>query len=858
MPWYRGACLLVVVATFGLPAFARGQSVAPRVPVTGMVQDQTGGMLPDAEVTLTGGPGSLSRTTRTDGAGAFRFEDVTAGVYELRAQFAGLEPAVVRLQVGLKAPGRQKLILKIAGLKEDVVVGTQSAAVTLDGAQNQGGVSVDKTMLADIPAFDRDFIGALSAFLDPSAGGTGGTTLIIDGMEGQKVGVSASAIQQIKINQDPYAAEYARPGQGRVEVITKAGTDRFHGEANVTFRDGHLDARNAFAVSKPDDQRRIFEGMLTGPVGDGRTTSFMVSVNREETDQHAIVYAQGPTGEIRDTVPATTRNLELSGTINHQQGKNNTLTLRMTFQSESSTNDGVGGTTLPEAGSNASNRELQFIFSLRTMLTNKLINQVRVLAGGDHQPVFSVSPGQKIIVQDAFTGGGAQADRVAEERHVTLNDTLMWSAGRHVVKGGFAIPDWSHRYSNDRTNLGGTFSFESLTDYTAGRPYLFTQQQGDGNLAFLQKVLGAFVQDEFTARRNLTFSFGIRYDWLSFFGDRNNLAPRASVAWAPGSKPGTVIRGGVGVFYDRASAGTIADVLRSRQGRLVRYAIQNPGYPDPFAAGAGLTTQPTTLVQLAPDFVIPWALQFGGGIERQLAKATTFAVNYIGSEGHDLFRSRDINAPPPPRYLARPDPTHATIRQIESTGRQWSHSLQFTLRGRVSAVFSGSVQYVLSQTRNDTNGINVMPPNNFDLSGEWSRANTDQRHRFDMVGTLKTGPWFTLGINVSLRSGAPYSLTLGQDLYNTGFANARPPGEPRNSLVGPSSARLDLRWSHVFVLGKSAEDEARKLTIGIDAFNVLNHVNYNGYVGNMQSPFFGQATSAQPARRLQLSMRFEF
>jgi hypothetical protein len=285
--------------------------------------------------------------------------------------------------------------------------------------------------------------------------------------------------------------------------------------------------------------------------------------------------------------------------------------------------------------------------------------------------------------------------------------------------------------------------------------------------------------------------------------------------------------------------------------------LQNPGYPDPVAPGSSLVTSPTSLVQLSPNLVIPYTLQFGGGVERQLGKSTTLAVTYTGARGFSLFRSRDLNAPPPPLYSARPDPSHATIRQIESTGRQWSHSLQVSVRGRITKFFNGSIQYVLSRTMNDTSGIGSMPANNFDLSGEWSRSGSDQRHRFDMVGSLKPWSWMTLGINLSLRSGSPYTLTLGQDVYNTGNTNARPVGVSRNSLQGPGSARLDLRWSHEFLLKKAKEDDSPKLTIGIDAFNVLNRVNYNGHIGNMQSPFFGRPISAQAPRRLQLSLRIE-
>ena len=849
--------IITLFILFAASALADAQSPPARFTLTGTVQDQTGGMLPSAAVTLAGGADVPPRTATTDASGNFRFEDVSAGTYELTARFEGFSPTAVRLRVGPRAPGRQKLVLKIAGVKQDIVVGTQSGRVTLDSAQNQSGVTVDKAMLADIPAFDRDFLGALSAFMDPGAAGTGGVTLVVDGMEGRRVGVPASAIQQIKINQDPYSAEYARPGQGRVEVVTKAGSESYHGEVNFTFRDASLNARNAFAATRPPEQRRIYEGVLTGPIRGGRSTSFMLSANREETDQQAIIFAEDPSGIIRATLPTPQRNLELSGTINHQQGKNNTLSLRVTYQNESARNEGVGGTTLAEAASNSLQREVQIVYGHRTMLTGRLINQFRFLVGGDYQPTTSLSKSPRIVVQDAFTGGGAQNDGLEQERHITLNDTLSWSSRRHIVKAGFSIPDWSHRRFDDRSNVGGTFSFASLGEYTAGQPYLFTQQQGDGSLVLTQKIVAAFVQDEIALRRNLSLAVGLRYDWLSFFGDNNNIAPRASIAWAPGSKPGWVVRSGIGVFYDRAGTGPMSDVLRSREGRLFRYVLQNPGYPIALAPGSSLVTSPTSLVQLSPGLVIPHTVQFGGGIERQLAKSTTLAVTYTGARGFNLFRSRDLNAPPPPLYLARPDPSHATIREIESTGRQWSHSLQVSVRGRITRFFNGSVQYVLSRTMNDTSGINALPANNFDLSEEWSRTGSDQRHRLDMVGSFKPGPWMTLGINLSLRTGSPYTLTLGRDIYNTGSANARPPGVPRNSLEGPGSARLDLRWSHEFRLRKANEDDSPKLTVGIDAFNVLNRVNYSGYVGNMLSPFFGRPLSAQAPRRLQLSLRFE-
>ena len=193
----RLALAPAVVVFFVLAAAdpARAQATPPHHPVVGTVEDQTSAMLPGAEVTLTRVGGSVSQTTKTSDTGLFRFDDVTPGVYELRAQFEGFLPATARLDVRLRAPRRQRLVLRIAGLEQEITVRTESAVLALDGAQNRDAVAVDEGMLADLPIFDRDVVSALSTLLDPSAAGTGGTTLVVDGMEGRRVGVPASAIQ---------------------------------------------------------------------------------------------------------------------------------------------------------------------------------------------------------------------------------------------------------------------------------------------------------------------------------------------------------------------------------------------------------------------------------------------------------------------------------------------------------------------------------------------------------------------------------------------------------------------------------------------------------------------------------------
>jgi len=144
------------------------------------------------------------------------------------------------------------------------------------------------------------------------------------------------------------------------------------------------------------------------------------------------------------------------------------------------------------------------------------------------------------------------------------------------------------------------------------------------------------------------------------------------------------------------------------------------------------------------------------------------------------------------------------------------------------------------------------------LSGEWSRAEFDHRHRLNLLGTIKAGRLFNVGIALTAESGLPYSLTTGRDDNHDSLALDRPSGVHRNTLDGPGFVGLDVRWSKDFLLVSSKKEKSPKITMGVDAFNVINRVIYPGYVGNQSSPFFGRATSARPARRLQLSLRFSF
>ncbi len=851
----RVTTLVAMLAVFvAQPPAAEAQRAPTTQPVTGVAIDPTGAVLPNAEVVLTTTTGSIVQRTTTDAAGNFRFDGVQPGRYEVHVAFEGFQPSTSRVTVGGRAPSALRITLPLASLKQEVTVSNQAAEVSTGAATNSDAVAIDRAMLDSLPVFDQDLISTVSRFLDAGALGNGGATVVVNGMEVSALRVSASAVQQIKINQDPYSAEYARPGRGRIEILTKPGSSEYHGEANVFFRDAALDAQNAFAFTKPDDRKHIIEGTLGGPLAAGGKTSFMLSGHDRVEDQQAFVYAAGLTGVIQQVAPQPNRQTLIAGSITRQVSNNVAIAIRPNYEYESSENQRVGGTTLVSAGTNFEHREEQIAYTQQTIIRPTLVSQIQVLVGHEREPTVSVSPDQGLVVAGAFTGGGAQGDLIRTETHMQLNASLGWTKGHHLVQAGFQLPDWSERGLDDRSNFGGTFYFANLPLYQARRPYSFVQQRGNGVLSFLEKQVGAYVKDDFQWSPAVTLSYGMRYDWQNYFGDTNNFAPRASIAYAPGAKKANVIRAGVGVFNDRSGPVAIADLLHYQPGGLVKYVITDPGFPDPFANGPAVA-QPPSLVVLAPDVQIPQTLQYSVGVDHQLSKSTTLSVTYTGAHGFHLFRSRDINAPPP-LYQSRPDPTVGVLRQIESTGSQQSDSLSVTIRGRMTKWFNGQAQYALARAYNDTNGITWFPANDYDLSGEYARADFDRLHRLVLLGRLAPRKIADVGVSLTMNSAGPYTELLGVDVYNNARGRARPPGVARNTLDAAGYASLDLRIARDIALGPGKSE--RELTLGADVFNLTNRVNYGSYVGTIGSPLFLQPTSARPARQVQISARFKF
>jgi Carboxypeptidase regulatory-like domain/TonB dependent receptor len=828
--------------------------------ISGTVQDPSGAVIPYASIELQSSPGNSSPVrAKSDSNGNFRLQDVAPGSYHLVISASGFKDATIALTIAAKRTAPLRITLELASQSESVTVGGAdvSPQISSEASENQSANTFERNALDRVPIFDQDYITTLSRFLDDNATSTNGVSLVVNGIEANGPGVTPSAIQEVRINQNPYTVFFANPGRARLEITTKPGTADFHGTVNFLYRNAVFDAANAFATQKPDESRQYYEGSLSGPLSRDKKTTFLLSLERDMDSVQTIVDAITLAGPIHENVPAPIHHSFAEGRVFHTLASGDLFWIGYSYENSSYKNQNVGGNVLPEAGYDSSVVENEINVSYRHTFSTSWINQLRFLVGENNQPRTSVNEAPQIIVSGAFTGGGAQADSRRTEYHFDGTDIVTWIHGKHLLNFGIDVPDISRRGADDFTNQLGSYTFASLAAFQANTPSTVTIQQGNGHLVFLEKVIAGFVEDSIRVNPKFSVTVGVRYYWQNYFhDDPNNFAPRFSLAYAPSSKSKTVFRGGAGVFYDRTGPRPIADLLHFNGVNLLRFIVTDPTFP---VSPAEIAATPSSVVTLDARLHIPYRLQYGFAIERQVTAKSTFSAGYVGSRGISLFRSIDANAPLLPPFTTRPDPALGQNRQIQSDGYQKSNALELTFRGQPSKYFSGQIQYTLSKTYNNTQGITYFPATSYDPAADWARSDNDRRHKFDLLGSSHFTKLFTVGAALSLYSGKPVNVTTGADNNGDGVVNDRPAGRARNTLHGPGLINLDLNLAHDFAFKhRDKQKDVPTLTVSINSFNILNHPNYVTFVGLVTSPFFGQPVAANPPRRTQLNLEFKF
>jgi Carboxypeptidase regulatory-like domain/TonB dependent receptor len=849
------------------PATASSATASLSGPLTGQLRDSSGALIPGARVELRRLDDSVAASTLTDNSGQFRIAQPAPGDYRLTIVLSGFEPLTRTLHIGRASLAPLALTMQLASVSTNVTI---NAAEDVDVAapdNNKDSATISSDDMKSLPIFDGDVVATLSAFLDAGVAGEGGTTLVIDGVESKTVGVAPSAIERVSVNQDPYSAQYRQPGKGQVEIVTKSTADKFHGSASFTFRDSALNGTNYFATVKPPEQRRIYEGYLTGPIHPLRDTTFLFSINRQEEDLSNTVNAivqnpANPTGPgitFNQNIAAPTRNTSLTMKAAHQINDHHSSYFLYRFYDATRTNQNVGGLTLPAAGYIAYNFDMDLTFHDDLAFAPNKFNQFSILFERNIDRTVSDQAIPSIVVQGAFAGGGAQNDSLQTENNPNISDMVSWTTHRiHQLKFGVQLPNLGRRILEDLTNRQGTYTFASLAAYQAATPATYTLQQGQTRFLTHFDQPGAFFMDTIQATSRLTITPGVRYDFQNALpGTMDAILPRLSLAYVLDKKHAMVVRVGSGIYMRRVGV-NIGQQLARYQYAAERSLLLTTNISYPVTA-TQLVAQPPSLFNFEPNLKAPMQDYFSLSVERQLTKKSTVTVSYDGYRGWHALRSIDINAPLPPfTNPARPNPNYAQVLQLQSGGTQKSDSLSLSYRGRISNVFSGFMQYTYQHADSNTEFSTFIPENQFAPNAEWSRTNFDQRQRLNFFGTFYPDKPLNLGIGFYNYTPLPYSITTGTDAYLDGLTNARPSGVPRNSLNGGDYQDVQVRLGYTRKVRPHLKDQSPTLALSLSSFNTLNRVNFGSYVGVITSPDFMKPTTASDPRRLQLAASYNF
>ncbi|HKR15157.1 MAG TPA: carboxypeptidase regulatory-like domain-containing protein [Pyrinomonadaceae bacterium] len=577
----------------------------------GRVLDQLGGLIVGATVTATEQATGSAKTTASTENGNFSFTGLPPGKYQVQAQMTGFGDYVnkeVNIAVGPATILDIQLI--VAGRADQVAVGIDKG-LNID-EQNRTDATVLKGQdLEALPDDPDELAAALQALAGPAVGPNGGQ-LLIDGFEGTGRVPPRSSIREIRINDNPLSAERDVPSFGGIQIITRPGTEQFHGAAYTSFMDESLNARNPFSPTRAPFQIRQFGGNLSGTIRPKRD-SYFIDFERNETDDNDLINATvlNPVTFLPEPfispVLTPTRNTTFSPRFDLQINPNHTLITRYSYLRTTNDNLGVGGFSLPSRAYEVTRTQHTFQLTETAILNPTTLNEFRFqfIRGRRDQRGDDSIPG--INVQESFFSGGPQIGLTSlkETRFDLINTTTM-TRNNHVIRLGGRLRG-VHIDSVFRNNFAGTFVFGGALAPTLqfdsnnqvvrdenGNPVLgpivpitsieryrrtlllegqgftptqlsllgagpsqFTIDGGDPNADVSQIDYAAFIQDEWRVRPNFTLNLGLRYEGQTNIGSPVNFAPRIFFAWAPevgaNQQPITVIRGGFGIFYNRFS-----------------------------------------------------------------------------------------------------------------------------------------------------------------------------------------------------------------------------------------------------------------------------------------------------------------
>ena len=855
------------------PVLAIAQSVGTlRITVV----DPSGAVIVGAKVDVKPStPAGAAATSVTTGSrGDADVSLLEPGRYTIHVESAGFETYEVR-DVRVRAgDNRREVKLTIAKFAETVDVGRDPRERASDPRSDAFATILGQAQIDELPDDPDEMEQALKDMAGP------GAVLRVNGFRGGRL-PSKDQIQQIRFRRNMFAADTHEAGNISVDITTKPGLERWRGATNAGFRTSALNARNAFAPVKGDEQNERYGFSVSGPLWEKHTSLALTADGTDAFDSKTIVAAL-PSGYFADSVRKPNTALNLTGRMEHALSPSQVLRAEAQRNHTFADNLGVGDFDLAERGYSQSRTENVFRASTAGSIRKSLFNEFRFQFRSEEATYTSASFAPAVQVLNAFNAGGAQIGGGRRVNQTDIADDLDISRGKHAIRTGFLIEAAQIR-TDVRKNATGTFTFASLDAFEAGLPTTFTRNIGDPLVNVSQLQAGIYIQDDYRARKDLTISAGVRQEFQSQFGGVH-LGPRGGFAWSPFKSGKTTVRGGAGIFFDWFDAQSYEQTVQLDGTHQQIETIVQPGYPVAAAGGQAIAL-PFGRMQLAASVTQPMLSEAVIGVERMLPNDIRLNTMYIHRRGTHGLRGINVNAP-----LAgggRPDPSAGPITEVASIANSWFDGLSVSLNlMRPQQRIFVAANYMLSRSTNETDSAFGLPASSYDLAAERGPAAGDAHHRFMSMANLPLAGRFRFATSLRLQSALPYNITTGRDDNGDTISNDRPAGVGRNSGRGRAQVDLGARlsWSIGFgvrppggvqgpqvriVRGDSADplggmagggDLNKRYSVELYAqsYNLLNHTNALNFSGVMTSPFFGQPTSAAPPRRVELGARLMF
>lgn len=943
-------------------------AAAQTVSLSGTVTDPSGAVIPNATISLTTPDGHTVASVKSDSSGAYRVTNLKPGLYIVLASAEGF---AISESKAVNFAASQSLLfnikLQIAVAKQQVVVNDEVPTVSVEPTNNANSLVIkgkDLDALSDDP---DELQNELNALAGPAAGPNGGQ-IYIDGFTGGQL-PPKSAIREIRINRNPFSAEYDKLGYGRIEILTKPGTNQLHGQIFVMGNPSQFNTGNPFNKNIPDYYSYMFNGTVSGRLG--KNASFFISAQRRQIEDDAIVSAYRLAGEVNgdfdngiytntadyntvsfnDALVTPHTRTNISPRIDIGLGAKNTLTIRYQYYNDTEGNQGVGQYSLRDQAYNSSSTENALQMSDSQIIGNKVINDLRFefRRSASSQIPSLATPQVQVSGLETF-GGNAGQFNTGHTLYYELQNNTAIDAGKHSINVGGRLRV-TRDANTSNANFNGTFTFggnhcssgqsgctttsaaenygNTIYGLGTGQTWAQIQANGggpsqlnlvDGNPKIVDSMadVGLYYQDDWSVRRNFTFSYGVRWESQTGINDKNDWAPRLGVAWGlgkPGQQAKTVLRAGYGFFYDRFGLGQIiqADRLNDSPDSPLREAvIQNPTCYNPngitvsdipTCEGSGSTSSKTAVYEIAPNLHTPINEQVGASIERQITKASTVSVTYLYSLGQHQLVTRNANAPQVPGY----NPAAPNVYQYYSQAVYKQNQLIANFNSRFGQRLSIFGFYTASWANSDTDGVSSNPSNSANLKLDYGRARFDVRNRMFLIGSW-SAPWdLRFSPFIVAQSGAPFDITLGQDVNGDSFFNDRPsyakPGDtdtvstaygdfnlnpganytpiPVNLGNGPVLFAFNLRVSKSVAFGPEVAhggfsgdgghhwhghglgpgglnggggghgpfgpqkkvNRRFNMTLNVQALNLFNDINYAPPTGVLGSPNFGKSNA---------------